>query len=431
MIPPVERYTPEELEEEDAYRARPAWFKFFYGAWLLSTASMDDDQQGWYMRLLTWAASEGEPPGYLPDDEYELKQIAGFKDLNPGVAYILKHGVEVPEEVMKGLEAARELKWQKVRRKFRVSRSNPGCVYNKRLVSALEEAYRNNKLQVEHGRRGGAVTQAKLKEKRTLEAGAKEPGKAIKKSEHKQDSEVRKGNLQEERELEAPALPAGQEPALEGAKAINYLSLSLPSSEVKETTQEEEERFTLEVESMVGETREETSLTDMEKGAGDENEEQVNRGGSARSRPKRPPESIFDESKFRITGKMKAFVLTKHSELDEGDLEYMQEKFCNVYHGTRHSSWSRCFYNFVSNQLIKYNYVAGSYKAYKQRRGGTDKDVSQKPKPWDNQQRGASAAERNAALEREAEELSRQLRGRGSGHNPEDAPALSLAPDEH
>ena len=66
---------------------RPEWLKWYYTKWAESTSLFDLEQKGWYMNLLMYAASQGNPPGYL---EEELKQIAGF--------------VSVPKEVLEGLD---------------------------------------------------------------------------------------------------------------------------------------------------------------------------------------------------------------------------------------------------------------------------------------------------------------------------------------
>lgn len=112
----------DDLMEE----SRPEWMKWYYKRWITATQLMDPEQKGWYMNLLMYAAVQGQPPGYLPDDEEELMHLAGVKDLDTDVLHENK-------------------RWARVRRKFIESTEFPGLIFNKMLVNTLREAARKSK----------------------------------------------------------------------------------------------------------------------------------------------------------------------------------------------------------------------------------------------------------------------------------------------
>jgi hypothetical protein len=417
-IPPVEKWTEDELEEEEIYRARPQWFKFFYGAWYASTASMDDDQKGWYITLLTWAAAEGDPPGYLPEDEEELKEIAGFRPLNPAVTEILRNGIDISEEVLTKLREARERKWQKVRKKFTPDRNHPGYLRNRRLMVALDEAYRKIRLQKE---RAEFFLKKKPRKSKRIRGLIKTPiGAPIEKFGNRENPDQKSGEIGEfsapDNVLQNKGIPETPEGAPLGDL---FYDLSLNSED--RSTQEEmipslplfgeekrdqdsrdqsspEEMIVLEVQdiSLVRETK--------------------------KSR-KKIPETLFDEDKFHITPHMKEHLLSKYPEFVQGDLDWMEYKFKLRFHGLRYSSWSRTFYNFVENQLVKYNYKPGSFDWRRQAEGLTNESGRPKQRPWE------SAAARNSRLEQEEVERTSELRARSQRGDQENPQGLPLTPD--
>lgn len=407
MISPVEKYTKEELEDIEAEKHRPMWFKFFYGAWLMSTANMDDDQKGWYMTLLCWSALEGDIPGYLPENEDELKEIAGFNTLASAVSYIIKCGVGIPEGVLNQLTEVRERKWKRVRNKFVTQAKHPGYICNRRLVKALNEAYRNKDQQ----REAGILSQEAQKEQRRKREEESRLATTVETGLDLDETGV-KDNLQKQRGLARPVERAAPR-AGERSLGSNFNLSSLSSKLTKDSTNTLElktgkrglvlEEATKKEEYIPGEL----VLTPPEP--------------TKRGKQRRAPETVFDETEFTITALMKQHLFEKYPELDDGDLEWMRYKFCNVYHNTRHSSWSRCFYNFVFNQITKYDYEPGSYKRRKSN-GGPNSNVGQKQKPWE------SAGERNSRLEQQAAEYTRKLRGGGVGDTAVDSPGLTLGP---
>lgn len=431
MIPPVNK---EELrreledEDEEIYRARPQWFKFFYAAWLLSTSSMDAEQRGWYIQMLTYAAELGDFPGYLPDDEDDLKEIAGFLDLPGDMATLFYHGASIPAETLDKLKEARQLRWQKVRRKFiSAIDDKSGYVYNKRLLNALKDAYRKQLFAVEAGKLRQKDIRARKRAKRretkeilaTAERGSAN-GQNI-----GQNSpligEVKSGDISKEtNEMTATAQPSRL------SSESSYINLEEEYVIEKDTSQDKEVLDLVEIR----EIKTSTSILDLE------NFELVPLSASLGITSKRKgrralPETLFNEDRFDITEKMKSHLLTKYPEFDQGDLNWLEDKFKNVYHGTRYSSWSRAFYNFIDNQVVKYNYKPGSYNWRNQQSKGQNNGQAIRGETSGSSGRTTfeSASERNARLEQEADHYTRQLQGGNSNTHPQNPPWLSLTTD--
>lgn len=435
MIPKVNpnKFSPELLEDEQAYRTRPEWFKFFYGAWLLSTQTMDDKQRGWYIQLLTWAATEGDPPGFLPSDEDELKQIAGCEVLPQEVSYLLGMGAKIPEAAMVHVVAERERKWQKVRRKFISDPEDEDLVFNPRLIKALKQAY-NNKLRItEMGIAGAKVRWAgnRKRKKRKMALAIPDEAESQESQEYEESLlengvDYAKSQMPRKKELMADAMPS----SMPSPMAINLSLLSSLEgdqlSSLGDSFQKSEE-ITLELIELVSEAEslgEETNNSESQTELGEE------KGGPA-GKKRRLPETFFDENKWVITAKMKAHLLTKYLSdgIEMGDVEHLGEKFILVHHNSKYARWAMAFYNFVDNQLTKYGYEFGAYKRKGKRheRPAPTIQSSSDGKPWERQE---SSADRNARLEDEADEYTRQLRSRGSGLDSENQKGLPLAADD-
>src|SRR5258708_422124 len=141
MISPSDGYTEEELNDEKDFNERPEWLKWRYAAYDETTSRWDDDQVGWYMRLLNRSAMVQIPEeGYLEDDDKRLKQIAGFKELDKITSWYQGRGVQIPTELLDKVREDREKSWQQVRRKFTSSKKHPGYVYNRPLLKSIKEA---------------------------------------------------------------------------------------------------------------------------------------------------------------------------------------------------------------------------------------------------------------------------------------------------
>lgn len=419
MIPKVDKglLDPDLIEDERIYKARPEWMKWYYGAYIMSTISFDDDQHGWYIKLLMWSATEGSPPGFLPDDEDELKEIAGFKELAAPIAYILKQGVEIPAGVLSELEEIRERKWKKVRKKFVKHNTHPGLVYNKKLVQALKTAYNN----LNQARSAGSLgAEARWS---NHEDGAEKKERKV--------STIEKGKLQEERELIAPAIAPGMASGIPAPMANFNLISDLSKKGVLSLEEEE----TIELREIVVEKGSVLSLEeDPEEEEESLNEDATKEKGSRSGKKKRSGETIFDEKKWQVTPRMSSYLLIKYESdgIKQGDIDYLGEKFALVHHNSRYSSWSRAFFNFVDNQLTKYGYTFGAYK----RRGRNRDEQHQRGfelstvgneqprrRPWE------SGPDRTARLDSEAEEIARRLRGGSLGDRQVSSPGRALAAD--
>lgn len=122
---------------DDIYR--PEWIKWYRLRWSDATKRFDAEQKGWYMNLLMEAAGQGIPPGYLPDDDKELRQIAEVKDLDADVL----HKFDSDPEFLQSQRNKIEEKWARVLKKFIKSVDPAGMIYNPMQVKILKEA--NNK----------------------------------------------------------------------------------------------------------------------------------------------------------------------------------------------------------------------------------------------------------------------------------------------
>jgi hypothetical protein len=352
VIPPVDK----EREDEIGSLDRPEWFKWYYTSWAESTALMDAEQRGWYFNLLMYAASQGDPPGYLPSDEEQLKDIAGFTTVPKEVIDLLAKEVNSTAignaiATLYGSEAlrvSRNDKWLRVRKKWRRSSTHDDLLYNPRLIETLREAYEATKNARRAGRAGAdARWGRKAKERQDVYGGA-------------------------------TLLPELQEQADSVAVPYGY------DRELDKDTKKE--------------------------------------GSKAPSKKGKKGETRFDETLFTITPHMMEVLEKKFPEFQAGDFEYMVDKFKNVYHGKYYTSWSRTFYNFVTNQVISYGYRPGDFNW----RSTTDK---KQPRTGGGE-RYEPAAEKNARLEREADEYARRLQGSGTGDSEEDEEALPLTADD-
>lgn len=480
----VTKYTVEELEEDEAYRARPQWMKFYYAAWLLSTARFDEEQCGWYIRLLTWAASEGDFPGYIIEDEDEIKAIAGFRELSNDVYFLLSMGVQVPVEVLNTVKTNRLAKWKKVRNKFSSSTLHPGYISNRKLVKCLQEAYQQQRNAVKAGRTraeqryGKTVEKSEPKVSRTDEILAPaitpevqrgtalslddEPDdmvneykaglalvesnvNALNKGDHSArladaiaplKNSAKNGLENEEKKPWEIAVnkevPSGRLAIkIPGSRALSILSLDQDSSSLASKISAESEREEI---TLISQPLHLVKSSDQDSNLSGSTKENAGNMPAQRRRRK-APEIIFREEDFEITLEMSLYIKNRWPYLDTGDCQYMAEKFKLVFHNVAKSSWKRTFYNFIDNQLVKYRYKPGDYKVLmallEQQKGNNNAGAGQSNQTWSGQNTKPweSAAERNARLEREADERLRQLQGTGADSDTKNPPWLSLPTD--
>jgi len=457
MIGKVEKYTQEQLEEEEAYKARPQWFKFFYGAWLLSTSTLDDDQRGWYMQLLCYAASEGDPPGYLVDDEDELKEIAGFKELDSAVLFLLGKGVHLPGDVLNDCIDARQRKWNKVMKKFRHSEKHGGMLYNKRLQAALAEAYQLRRNAI----LGGKKLQEEIRNKRQsvenkLTSGSNadaEPEPSLKKNESGEVVNAREDSSLEvnvDNKLVSSGRSAGPKQVLSsrsaGAQRVLSHYISDLSSLVLETNEYSNFQET-NTESKVG--RNDTKTLEV---SGDEE------SGEELTALELEPETGKRDVGKSVTGEMRTTVTGLRVEKTRSRRDWLPANFSlapaqrvklvtlitaelrcsNEEAELKNQIWFDEFTEYWSAQaeVDKESGRTGAQKANwyltyrnrveercyreKQRRAG--RNVQSKQKPWE------STAERNARLEREAQEYTEQLQSGGERHHTNDSTIEPLEP---
>jgi len=406
VIPPVDKRVSDEFEDDDIFR--PEWMKWYYHRYQAATQLMDPEQKGWYMNLLMYAAIQGDPPGHLPEEDDELRYIAGVKDL-AALAYDLYGGyVEVqPKAIEK-----QNRRWLRVLSKFRQSSEFPGTIYNKTLVNTLKEAKRKSKFTALAAKSMQNSRKIKRQEERELAANAQQP-------ESRRSADALSisflglnGSIETKESLEV--------------KPQKELGLSL--------TEEEPNTLDTKVESIIPENNEiSTSIESQNEGTQTNQTKSDEEKGSVSVKRKRSPESFFDEAKWSVTPKMAAYLLTKYESegIAQGDIDYFATKFPLVHHNSKYSSWTRAFYNFVDNQLTKYDYSFGDYKR-RGRKSNEQKSITageQRPglKPWE---RLESTADRNARLEREADEHIRRLRSGGGGDHSQGATGLSLTADD-
>jgi hypothetical protein len=460
---------PEEEEDDVAYRTRPEWIRFFHGAWLLSTRSFTPAQSGWYITLLAEAASEGDPPGYLPEDEAELKAIAGWTEVSRDIIAALEYGCKISEEFILKEVKRRERQWLTVRRKFLSSADHPGYVYNPRLVESIQEAYeltdqRNQKVNRNRIRRTSKYRRPPPDFKKDLGRGAAVSEGMLAHAANRVEelrrilalskaSEVL--DIKELENLGIPDFSIGPEPLIPERRSPSELkrekswprskALALSDDEEAIAQKDDTNRVGQEISrdrdrgSLVGlrEISKSTMveipipLEEIEDVIGSDNQElfvlKAKQGSKSNEVPKatrRPgaksvPATVFAEKKFSLTSAMRQHLAGKYPELEQGDYDYLVEKFKLVYYGKRYSSWARTFYNFVGNQLTQYNYAPGSFNWR-----GNGKDGPHGPTRFE------STAERNKRLIEENEQYSRSLLERDKPSHPKLSTSVPVAADD-
>jgi hypothetical protein len=482
-------YDPFEEDTEskaELVRPRPEWLKFYYFRFADSTKFMDSEQIGWYWRLLIYAASQGEPPGYLRNDEYELRQIAQVKDLSTEMTTILSKTEEGRLYLTKYKET-QESRWKRILSKFQASKEIPNLIFNKTLLTTIQEAFLKQKRAIQAGRstlRSKKVYKSKTKKDLTnndvlnLEEDVLPLTTNLSILPETKDLTKIKSNLLEIKDLEANA--SAYAPAVASAYASNpsvdnidtienfpgkmekngNLSGSIPSILPQRNTLEADAsakanayasarnaQFDISFSSSFNNTtykkqdeRIDKELTFEELSSivqREQDEIELKRREAKRllnAKPDKPKllrkksESLFDEDLFVMTEKMSAHLSVKYPEFVLGDWEWLIEKFKNVYHGKKYISWSRTFYNFVANQVAQYNYQPGNFnwRSQGERNGQNSTRSTSKPTY-------ESAAERNDRLEREADEFIRRLQGvqdSSSRDNQENSEALPLTSDD-
>ncbi len=169
--------TPDDVHDlsdelREMRRTKPPAILFYPALFLAATSGWDAEMEGWYIRLLLLAANHTDLPGYLPDDDDELRALAKHESLakmdsklirsileqhfdvliesiankevnSPPIAILYPPHREAIEGVLNLVEdkvrADSWKRWKIVRKKFVPSQEHPGFVYNRKLLTILRE----------------------------------------------------------------------------------------------------------------------------------------------------------------------------------------------------------------------------------------------------------------------------------------------------
>jgi hypothetical protein len=374
-------------------KGRPPYFLFDSAAWNTSGSirNMDADQCGWYIQLLSDAwESRKTPQATLPNDDSVLKSAARydksirelnklFDDIQNQLTMPLSFmnrqptveefksliGITIASLRQSHLEAV-EQRWQAVRSMFKTDPSTPSLVYNPRQIKELKRWVQGMQAKIDAGTKGAERRWGTI------------------------ESTTSKDLMSTDFAEPHPLLNGGAiaDPSLEMGVPYIINNYKDQKSVSKDDTPK---KLRIGEQSTVQELK--PSLL------------------------RKKPETMFDEAKFVINEGMSAHLSQKYPEFVLGDWNWLVEKFKNVYHGKKYTSWSRTFYNFVANQVALYGYTAGAYAGR-----GAQPNVNQ----------SNSAASRNQQLERDADEYTRLLLLQGSSvsNNQDDSEALPLTADD-
>lgn len=397
-------------------KGRPPYFLFDPAAWNGSpkVRVMEPDQIAWFIQLLADAwESKDTPQATLPNDDIKLKQMSRYNksidrerkrftnirahlitaltSLNhqPTANETISILTQVLGVALEEAENELESQWQRVKDQFSVDRT---LIYSPRQMAELRR-WRDSLL------RRASVG---------VEAAGKRWGKPL--------SEVTKEFMDIEGNLQHPILDGT---AITNPSVIsdNVLTQTIPILSARSPLTSTWPTHTLNNNL----NEKDVSKNDTSKKIGDP---LSNNQESKVKTPRKGVETLFNEEKFALTDKMKKYLGDKYPEFVQGDIDYMVEKFKLLYHGKVYTSWSRTFYNFVSNQLVMYGYKPGQFQWRKIEGSKT----SSTPYP---QAVNEPAVERNARLERENDEYTqRLLQSSNSSDNSEDSEALPLTADD-
>jgi hypothetical protein len=145
----------EEYDEVEGFFRSPV-FPLYVPDWLSSRTvrNMDSEQQSWYLRLLIEAWWNSAVQGTLPNDDVELRQLAGFGTVNSKrMNLLIAKGWQSHESAIFAilenplLRDVDQLRWDEVRRQFVEFEGNPELIHNRKLTRVINEAakFRRNK----------------------------------------------------------------------------------------------------------------------------------------------------------------------------------------------------------------------------------------------------------------------------------------------
>lgn len=318
--------------EDKKIKGRPYAFLFKPEKWSSSNAvrNMGAEQIGWYIQLLSDAwDSKKTPQGTLPDDKNSLKERCKFTsykekredeliELENQITLALKladealtkeKAIDLVAHAVRAfsgrLAENLERKWIRLMNEFT---HEDGLIYNSTQRADLEEYHESYQQKVEAGReRGRQLAKA---------------GKSYDETKQLPSEELAQF------EDEERGIGVGSARLTDGKRMVNE-RISTAERPVSNLNKPKLEGL------------ESVSHTIKKK--------------------KELPRTLFDSSKFHITDKIKAWIIENYPEFQQGDIDWMLRKFRNAFHGMSYKSWSRTFYNFIDNQVAKYNYAPGDF----------------------------------------------------------------------
>lgn len=456
---------------------RPSSIPYYAEAWLKAVRYWDADQKGWYHELLIWSAVQGEPPGYLPSDEEELKRIAGYEDpTRSGFGLV---ALSISSLALETYVRGQEEKWAKVRKKFRTCKENESFVYNPKMLEAIAEATKAAQ---------GKQASSQVLGNNSFPTSSISKQASSRESSHPVSSKAlplpgRTTNSKWVENTETVPSPLSKEDAaFENKDASETSENSVKHSKVLETTSEHSSGIVqlksnsssasaenksivdatwkddlslpsraLPSQSRLYDCREEfDSLKDSSRDSNSSSEENSNLSKPLnplsspyerrrptldelreqveeekkrkrleikliRSRKSREP-TLFDEKKFFLDDGLIAWLKEKHPELDERDYEFLREQFCNSRSKRVEISWRRQFHTYVNNALKEY-YIPFSQTPPKSELGANR-----------NGHKYESAIAERERLSREEDEHLQRLRSGSHGDSTEGSKSLQLPP---
>jgi hypothetical protein len=445
-------------EEDEGNVLRDTEISWHPLQWMEMTEGLKAIQVGWLMNLLMASLTVGEPAGFLPDDDEELRLIAGSP-------------VEIADEW-----GIKEHQWRKVVEDFFVqSDQYPGLIYNPVMLDLLKDksrlslmARRNVSRRWNKRKRASKTVHKKTAHKpfrmRKIKENAHKPLKikeintmVSKSSEIKEIADPTELNIRKERGLDTGVSKSAIRAYINPLDITDSSIFPSPANQAqlgkKKEEEENEERKEKEERPKEGKEKKEgkeeedkknshvfKDLSEKEKKDQDPSKEEgdeilvltelkLSQAPRLKSGPQKQLMTRFDETKFKLTKHMTAHLLKKYPEFSNGDLDFLTEKFCNTHQGNAYSSWSKAFYNFVENQLVKYNYIPGSYDWRKKSNGknGQRFESSTERRAREYREYDERIRQEGEELKREAEEIRLQIEREKASR--EDPPPISLTTD--
>lgn len=394
-----------EFDEDDANVHRPEWFPWYYTKWAESTALFDAEQRGWYLNLLMFAASQGTPPGYLENDDFMLKEVAGFSEL-PREMNGLKFQQLTTRAIMEtagedshqhlaefhkwlnDIRIARSKKWDRVIGKFRPSKVIKDQIYNPKLVATLKQTYK----KFENFSKAGKIS-ANLRW-----------GNSLKKEGLSNDVTADVTNIRTTK------------PVTKSENVTNNVVTTILDKELPKRSPNGDPKGYMD---NSGNGVNGQSETVVEQGIFPElNQPEI--PSTNPSKPKtrkarqRLEETLFEESGWVFTDKHKEHLMVRYPQFKDQDIEYMVYRFTNSFTGKWYQNWTATFYNFVQNQVYKWGYKPGGFRGHE----------SEMANPSQSTTTNQTQFDKRTQRENAVDDYIKQLQGDSSTDDPGDQETL-------